>query len=90
MRRVRPGEKCARTQPVRIELVRQNVSSSERHAHLSCPAEGASIGYTTETGPEARWSLDSQPLEFREPVTLRAKVIRHGYVESDETRRALA
>lgn len=41
-------------------------------------------------GPEARWSLCSQPLEFREPVTLRAKAIRYGYEEGDETRRALA
>jgi len=41
-------------------------------------------------GPEARWALYSQPLEFREPVTLLAKAIRYGYEESDETRRTLA
>ena len=90
MERKRPSGRYEKTQPVRIESVRQNASSPERHVRLSCPTEGASIGYTTETGPEARWSLYSQPLEFREPVTLRAKAIRYGYVESDETRRTLA
>ena len=44
MRRVRPEETSARTQPVRIELVRQNVSSSERHVTFSCPTDGARIG----------------------------------------------
>jgi len=90
MRRVRAEKECARTQEVRIELFRQNASSSERHVRLSRPTDGASIGYTTETGPEARGALYSQPLEFREPVILRARAVRDGYDESDETRHGLA
>lgn len=38
----------------------------------------------------ARWALYSRPLEFSGPVTLRAKAIRYGYGESDETWQQLA
>jgi N-sulfoglucosamine sulfohydrolase len=50
------------------------------------PTQGASIGYTTEDGPNAKWRLYTGPIRVDEPMTLRAKAIRYGYKESGETR----
>ena len=52
---------------------------------LCCPTEGASIGYTTESGRNANWLLYSKDLEFAGPVRLRAKAICYGFKESAET-----
>ena len=50
------------------------------------PTQGASIGYTTEEGPAAKWRLYTGPILVDRPMTLRAKAIRYGYKESAETR----
>lgn len=50
------------------------------------PTQGASIGYTTQEGPTARWRLYTGPILVDSPMTLRAKAIRYGYKESAETR----
>jgi hypothetical protein len=50
------------------------------------PTQGASIGYTTEEGPAAKWRLYTGPILVKAPMTLRAKAIRYGYKESAETR----
>ena len=50
------------------------------------PTQGASIGYTTEDGPQAKWRLYTGPIRVQAPTTLRAKAIRYGYKESAETR----
>jgi arylsulfatase A-like enzyme len=50
------------------------------------PTQGASIGYTTETGPNAPWRLYTGPILVDRPMTLRAKAIRYGYKESAEAR----
>jgi hypothetical protein len=50
------------------------------------PTQGASIGYTTEDGPAAKWRLYTGPILVDAPMTLRAKAIRYGYKESTETR----
>jgi N-sulfoglucosamine sulfohydrolase len=50
------------------------------------PTQGASIGYTTDDGPAARWRLYTGPILVDSPMTLRAKAIRYGYKESAETR----
>jgi arylsulfatase A-like enzyme len=50
------------------------------------PTQGASIGYTTDTGPNPRWKLYTGPFRLTGPVTIRAKAIRYGYRESAETR----
>ncbi len=52
---------------------------------LDCPAEGASIGYTTQFGPDPQWQIYAGEITPRLPVRLRAKAIRYGYRESDET-----
>jgi arylsulfatase A-like enzyme len=49
------------------------------------PTQGASIGYTTEEGPAAKWRLYTGPIRVDKPMTLRAKAIRYGYKESAET-----
>jgi hypothetical protein len=50
------------------------------------PTQGASVGYTTEDGPAAKWRLYTGPILVSAPMTLRAKAIRYGYKESAETR----
>ena len=50
------------------------------------PTQGASIGYTTEEGPSAKWRLYTGPIRVEAPMTLRAKAIRYGYKESAETK----
>jgi len=50
------------------------------------PTQGASIGYTTEEGPAAKWRLYTGPILVDAPMTLRARAIRYGYKESAETR----
>ena len=50
------------------------------------PTQGASIGYTTDTGPSPKWRLYTGPILVDAPMTLRAKAIRYGYKESAETR----
>jgi arylsulfatase A-like enzyme len=50
------------------------------------PTQGASIAYATEDGPNPRWRLYTGPLLVQAPMTLRAKAIRYGYKESQETR----
>jgi hypothetical protein len=50
------------------------------------PTQGASIGYTTEEGPNARWRLYTGAIRVTAGMTLRAKAIRYGYKESEEAR----
>lgn len=47
---------------------------------------GASITYTTEEGDDARWKLYAGPIRLETgTTTLRARAIRYGYLESEET-----
>ncbi len=50
------------------------------------PTQGASIGYTTDEGPNPAWKLYTGPIRVAAPMTLRAKAIRYGYKESAESR----
>jgi arylsulfatase A-like enzyme len=49
------------------------------------PTQGASVGYTTDAGPNAKWRLYTGPILVDRSMTLRAKAIRYGYKESPET-----
>jgi N-sulfoglucosamine sulfohydrolase len=49
------------------------------------PTQGASIAYTTEPGEDARWKLYTGPIRVDATTTIRARAIRYGYQESDET-----
>ncbi len=46
--------------------------------------EGASIAYTFEQGPDARWLVYTNPLELQAGQTLRARAVRIGFDDSDE------
>ena len=51
-----------------------------------CATQGASMAYTTEQDENPRWQLYNDPLQL--PIgttTLRAKAIRIGYQESEES-----
>ncbi|GBF77276.1 hypothetical protein PA598K_05814 [Paenibacillus sp. 598K] len=53
---------------------------------LHCATQGASIAYTTEEGPQARWRLYTEPLRLTKASThIRARAVRLGYTESEET-----
>jgi arylsulfatase A-like enzyme len=54
------------------------------------PTQGASIGYTTDEGPNPRWRIYTGPIRVDAPMTLRAKAIRYGYKESAEARTAFS
>ena len=57
---------------------------------LHCATQGASIAYTFESGDDPRWLLYTAPLPLPPGETLvRARAIRIGYRESEETRTAL-
>jgi arylsulfatase A-like enzyme len=55
---------------------------------LYCGTQGASIAYTTATGNDPHWQLYDGPLSLPEEGTLslRAKAVRYGYAESEESR----
>ncbi|AHG88240.1 sulfatase [Gemmatirosa kalamazoonensis] len=53
------------------------------------PTQGASIAYTTDSGPSPRWKLYAGPFRLDGPLTVRAKAIRYGYKPSPETRTVL-
>lgn len=53
---------------------------------IHCATQGASIGYTFDSGEKPRWLLYTEPIEL--PVgetTVRARAIRIGYRESQES-----
>ena len=69
--------------PARVERI--TITEPTEFA-IYVPTQGASIGYTTEDGPAAKWRLYTGPIRVDRSMTLRAKAIRYGYKESAETR----
>ena len=58
---------------------------------LHCATQGASMAFTFESGDTPRWRLYTEPLRLAPGETLlRARAIRIGYRESDESRAAFA
>ena len=53
---------------------------------LRCPTEGGRIAYTTGSGDRPHWKLYHEPIVLERSVTLRAKAVRLGFRESEETR----
>ncbi|MBN1490863.1 MAG: chitobiase/beta-hexosaminidase C-terminal domain-containing protein, partial [Phycisphaerae bacterium] len=51
-----------------------------------CPTDGASIAYTTDDGPGARWRLCTGRVRINETTTIRAKACRLGYKDSAEVK----
>ena len=71
------------TKPERQESI---VVTGPMEVVIYVPTQGASVGYTTDTGANAKWRLYTGPILVRGPMTLRAKAIRYGYKESEEAR----
>jgi arylsulfatase A-like enzyme len=71
------------TKPDRQQSI---VVSGPMEVVIYVPTQGASVGYTTDAGANAKWRLYTGPILVRGPMTLRAKAIRYGYKESDEVR----
>ncbi len=69
--------------PTRMETLRVD---APMEVVIYVPTQGASIGFTVEEGPAARWRLYTGPIRVDSPMTIRAKAIRYGYKESEETR----
>lgn len=69
--------------PTRVEVM---TIESPMEVVVYVPTQGASIGYTTEEGADAKWRLYTGPIAVTDPMTLRVKAIRYGYQESPETR----
>jgi hypothetical protein len=77
-------------------LLRRSLDAPSRQASITVkgpaevviyvPTQGASIGYTTEEGPAAKWRLYTGPILVDRSMTLRTKAIRYGYKESAEAR----
>ena len=85
LRGMRPGGRYERTGPVRIHQAASGSGEGRVRIRLECPTPGASIGYTTDSGPDARWLLYSAEAEFSKPCQLLAKAIRYGFLESPES-----
>ncbi len=79
MERMRPGGKYETTAAPEITRAGSTV-------RIRCATEGASIGYTTESGDDARWLLYGSELKLERGTVLRAKAIRIGFNESPEAR----
>lgn len=77
LEKMRPGSKYETTATPQITQGGSGVK-------ITCATEGASIGYTTESGDDAHWLLYSKQLDLKPGTTLRAKAIRIGFNESAE------
>ena len=79
MEGMRPGGKYETTATPEITQAGSTVK-------IRCATEGASIGYTTESGDGAHWLLYGSELNLERGTTLRAKAIRIGFNESTEAK----
>ena len=76
--RVRPGGRWSQTAaPIMTP-------SGPEKMRITCPTEGASMAYTTETGAKPRWRLYSRELTLTASARLRAIACRLGYKDSPE------
>ena len=82
--RMRPGGRWAAT-AAPATAPNSGAFNGAVEVALSCPTQGASIAYTTETGQNARWLLYSRPIRLAQSATLRAKACRLGYRDSGVT-----
>jgi uncharacterized sulfatase len=60
------------------------VSGASTRISMSSATPGASIVYTTDVGPNARWKLYAGELTMPRSAVVRAKACRLGYLDSEE------
>jgi uncharacterized sulfatase len=77
LERMRPGGKWQITADPRM-------SADNGRVRITCPTEGASIAWTTDTGASPHWNLYSRELQLSGPAVVRAKACRLGYRDSAE------
>ncbi|HOE10342.1 MAG TPA: sulfatase-like hydrolase/transferase [bacterium] len=80
--RVRPGGVWSVTESPRI-VPAGGTFEKPVLVEISCPTEGSSIAYTTDTGEKPHWLLYSQPFRLENSVHLRAVACRLGYKDSE-------
>ncbi|MCC2686054.1 MAG: sulfatase [Paenibacillaceae bacterium] len=68
-----------------LQRVNQGTYAEPVLIQIYSGTQGASIGYTTESGEDASWQLYTKPLRLSQgTTTLRAKAIRIGFKPSEE------
>lgn len=79
--RMRPG---GTWQVTAVPEVATRVDGERTEITATCSTEGASLVYTTETGPRPRWKLWTGPITMSGNRTVRVKANRLGYRDSAE------
>jgi uncharacterized sulfatase len=79
--RMRPG---GIWQKVASPILKASETGDAVKLTITCPTEGCSIAYTTETGTNARWKLYAGELTLKPAGAIRVKGCRFGYLDSDE------
>lgn len=84
--RMRPGGVWQKVEAPTITL---SQVESKQVVRLASKTAGVSVVYTTETGAKPHWRLYTSELSFPQPVMLRVKACRLGWLESDEVSQSL-
>jgi N-sulfoglucosamine sulfohydrolase len=79
--RMRPGGVW---QQVAAPTLSQTAAGDAVRVKLAVTTEGASIAYTTDSGPKSHWLLYSGEITVKRSATLRFKACRLGYLDSEE------
>jgi N-sulfoglucosamine sulfohydrolase len=72
--------------PTRATSSSHRRAASTTEVQIFVPTQGASVAFTMEDGPSARWKLYTGPIRLTGPTTIRARAIRYGYKPSAEAR----
>lgn len=78
----RPGGKWAVTDAPSISP-NGGTFAGRATVRITCPTEGASLAYTTDTGEKPHWLLYSKEVTLGHSATLRTKGCRLGYRDSE-------
>jgi hypothetical protein len=79
--RMRPGGVWVRVAAPVVREARPRAGTVRLTVTSETP--GASFAYTTEAGDSPRWKLSTGDLELPLPVSVRIKVCRLGYLDSE-------
>lgn len=66
--------------------VKRSETVGQTTVTLTCPTDGSSIVWTTDSGEQPRWKLYVAPFDIPAKTTLRAKACRLGFQDSREVR----
>lgn len=80
---VRPGGQWAVTATPKLSPAGGAFTTPVK-VKIECPTEGASLAWTTESGPHARWLLYTGEITLTQSATVRVRACRLGYRDSAE------